>query len=326
LVELALPKVECVESADTYGRFVAEPLERGFGVTLGNTLRRVLLSSLAGAAVTWVQIRGIQHEFSVIPHVKEDAVDFLLNVKLLRLRSLSQQPGRLILDVEGEGEVHAADIKPSADFEIINPELSLATLDSPEANLYVEFNVELGRGYIPSGSSSGLPIGVIPVDAVFTPVHKVNFSVEPTQRGQEDGREKLVLEVWTDGTLSSAEAVSQSAAILIEQFSCFKEPARLLGEGTEFPWRLSISPEQYNMPLEQLGLSTRSYNSLRRGGISTLGELLERSAQGLPCLSGFGAKSQREVIEILESFGLSVIPQTKAKKGEAADWEVGDET
>ncbi|MCK4331268.1 MAG: DNA-directed RNA polymerase subunit alpha, partial [Dehalococcoidia bacterium] len=150
---LSLPKVECIESTETYGRFVAEPLERGFGVTLGNSLRRVLLSSLSGAAITWVEIEGVHHEFSTIPHVKEDTTDFLLNTRAVRIRPLSQLPGKLRLEVEGEGEVCAADIKTSADFEIANPELHLATLDSPEAKLRVEFNVELGRGYVPASSS-----------------------------------------------------------------------------------------------------------------------------------------------------------------------------
>ena len=208
MARLALPKVECIESTETYGRFVAEPLEKGFGVTMGNGLRRVLLSSLPGAAITWVMIEGIQHEFSTIPHVKEDTIDFLLNVKAIRLRHLAQRSGKLRLEVEGEGQVSAGDIKTSADFEIVNPELHLATLDSPKAKLSVEFNVELGRGYVPASSSDGLPIGAIPIDAIFTPVRKVNYSVEPSSLREGSNQEKLILEVWTDGTFSPIEAVS----------------------------------------------------------------------------------------------------------------------
>ncbi|HEX76502.1 MAG TPA: DNA-directed RNA polymerase subunit alpha [Dehalococcoidia bacterium] len=312
---LTLPKVECVESTETYGRFIAEPLERGFGVTLGNSLRRVLLSSLPGAAITWVKIEGIQHEFSTIPHVKEDTIDFLLNVKALRLHPLSQRSGKLSLEVEGEGEVCAADIKSSADFEIANPELHLATLDSPEAKLYVEFNVEFGKGYVPASSSDGLPIGVIPVDAIFTPVRKANYSVEPSRLGGESSQEKLLLEVWTDGTLSPTEAVSQSAAILMEQFSYFRELARTLAEeGEGLAWQRLIPPEQYNMPLDQLNLSTHTYNSLRRGSVTTLGQILEKGIEGLCSLAGFGAKSREEVETALKSLDLPFMPEVEEKK------------
>ena len=219
--ELVTPKVECIESTGIHGRFVAEPLERGFGVTLGNALRRVLLGSLLGAAVNWIKIEGIQHEFSSIPHVKEDATDLLLNVKALRLRPVTGQPGKLFLEVDREGKVHASDIKPSADFEIANPELYLATLDSNEVKLEVEFNVILGRGYMPASHGDGLSIGVIPVDAIFTPVRKVNYIVEPTRIGPHTGYEKLIIDIWTDNTISPAEAVSQSAEILQDQFSFF---------------------------------------------------------------------------------------------------------
>ena len=306
---LALPKVECVESTETYGRFVAEPVEKGFGVTLGSSLRRVLLSSLPGAATTWVMIDGVQHEFSTIPHVKEDTIDFLLNVKAIRIRHLSQRPGKLRLEVEGEGQVCAGDIKTSADFEIVNPELYLATLDSPEARLTVEFNVEIGRGYVPASSSDSLPIGAIPTDAIFTPVRKVNYSVEPSNQ------EKLILEVWTDGTLSPIEAVSQSAAILIEQFGCFRELVKAITqEGAEVVWQRLIPPEQYVMPLDQLNLSTHTYNSLRRGGVTTLGQILERGLDGLCALAGFGAKSREEVEAALKRLDLPFMPETNEKK------------
>ena len=316
---LALPKVECVESTETYGRFVAEPVEKGFGVTLGNALRRVLLSSLPGAAVTWAMIESVQHEFSTIPHVKEDSIDFLLNVKAIRLRHLAQRSGKLRLEAEGEGQVRAGDIKPTADFEIVNPELYLATLDAPEARLNVEFNVEIGRGYVPASSSDSLPIGAIPIDAIFTPLRKVNYSVEPSSLREGSNQEKLILEVWTDGSISPIEAVSQSAALLIEQFGCFRELAKAITqEGAEIAWQRLIPPEQYLMPLDQLNLSTHTYNSLRRGGVTTLGQILEKSLDGLCALAGFGAKSREEVEAALKRLDLPFIPEAKEKKEKKA--------
>lgn len=333
MTPLSLLKVECMESSDTYGRFAAEPLDRGSGITLGNALRRVLLSSLPGAAVTWIKIERVQHEFSTIPHMKEDTIDFLLNVKALRLRPLTNRPGKLILEVEGEGEVHAADIKPSADFEIVNPELHLATLDSPEAKLYVEFNVEIGKGYIPAGSSDGLPLGAIPVDAIFSPVRRVNFSIEPVRLGQESSQERLILEVWTDCTISPVEAISQGCGILIEQLSTFRELIKVPTLETALSWRQILSPEKYNIPLEQLNLSTRTYNSLKRGGITTLGQLLEKSREGLLSLPGFGVKSQEELEKVLKELRLPLPVETKKKKKEQAasksvpsEAEVIDET
>ena len=311
MIELSVPSVKCIASAGNYGRFLAEPLEAGFGITLGNALRRVLLSSLPGAAVTWVKIDGIQHEFSPIPYVKEDAIEFLLNVKELRLRPLSHQPGKLILETEGEGKVCAGDIKPSADFQIANPELYLAALDSPQAKLYVEFNVELGRGYVPAKSADGLPLGALPIDAIFSPVLKVNFSIEPIMPGQERSPERLSVEVWTDGTISPWEAISQSAAILIDQVSSFRELGILMAKEEKVGGDLAISSEQYNTPVEDLGLSTRACNSLRRGGILTLGQLLEKSREGLPPLPGFGAKSKTEVEELIIKLGFPVISKRK---------------
>jgi DNA-directed RNA polymerase subunit alpha len=315
LAGIALPKVEFLEGNETYGRFVAEPVEKGFGATLGNAMRRVLLSSLPGAAITWVMIEGIQHEFSTVPHVKEDTIDFLLNVKEIRLRHLAQRSGRLRLEVEGEGQICAGDIKPSSDFEIVNPELYLATLDSPKAKLSVELNVEIGRGYAPASSSDSLPIGTIPIDAIFTPVRKVNFVVEPSSLREGSNQEKLVMEVWTDGSISPIEAVSQSAAILIEQFGCFRELARAITqEGAEVAWQRLIPPEQYLMPLDQLNLSTHTYNSLRRGGVTTLGQILERGLDGLCGLAGFGAKSREEVEAALKRLDMPFISEVKEKK------------
>jgi DNA-directed RNA polymerase subunit alpha len=302
--ELSIPTVTCVESGVNYSRFLAEPLEPGFGVTLGNTLRRVLLSSLPGAAVTWVKIEGIQHEFSPIPRVKEDVMEFLLNVKQLRLCPLSHQPGQLLLEVEGEGKVSAADIKPSADFRIANPELCLASLDSSKAKLYVELNVELGRGYMQAKSADGLPVGALPVDAIFTPVRTVTVSVESIRPGQEGSPDKLILEIWTDSTIFPWEALTQSAGILVNQFSSFRDFEAPVARA------LPIPPEQYDTPLEELNLSTRSHNSLKRAGIFTLGQLLEKGKEGLPPLPGLGAKSRAEVEELMAKLG-SPVPEKK---------------
>ncbi|MFC2022097.1 DNA-directed RNA polymerase subunit alpha [Chloroflexota bacterium] len=307
---LVVPKIECVESSDSFGRFVAEPLEKGFGVTLGNTMRRVLLGYLPGAAVTRVKIEGILHEFSAIPYVKEDTTDFLLNVKALRLKPLSDRPGKLMLEVEGEGRVTAADIKPSADFEIANPELYLTTLDSPEARLYVEFDVELSTGYKEAESSDNLPVGVIPVDAIFTPARKVNFNVELIHVGQEASRERLYLEVWMDGTISPVDAISRSAEILMEQLSPFVSFTRISKIEEEVS-RLSMPEEQYNMPVEQLNLSVRTMNCLRRGGIATVGELVSKEEKDLMALRNFGQRSRREIVERLAAMGLSVASKDK---------------
>ena len=324
---LIIPKIDCVESRDNFGRFLAEPLGKGFGVTLGNALRRVLLGYLPGAAVTRVQIEGIQHEFSTIPHVKEDTIEFLLNVKALRLKPLSGQPGKLTLEVEGEGQVCAADIKPSTDFEIVNPELYLATLDSPEARLYVEFDVELGKGYREAESSDDLPVGAIPVDAIFSPIRKVNFTIEPTHVGRETSLERLCLEVWTDGTISSEDAISHGARILVEQLSPFVDYVKVSQmKAEEQLARLSIPDEQYNMPVEQLDLSVRTMNCLRRGGIATVGELISKGERELLSLRNFGQKSKRELEERLKALGLSLAPQVgKGVEEEAGTSQPSDE-
>ncbi|MFC2020526.1 DNA-directed RNA polymerase subunit alpha [Chloroflexota bacterium] len=323
---LVVPKAECVESRDNFGRFVAEPLEKGFGVTLGNTMRRVLLGQLQGAAVTRIKIEGIQHEFSTIPYVKEDATEFLLNVKGLRLKPLSGQPGKLSLEMEGEGRVSAADIKPSADFEIVNPDLYLVTLDSPEAKLYVQFDVELSQGYREAESTDNLPLGVVPVDAIFSPIRKINFTVEPIYIGQETSRERLYLDVWTDGTISPADAISQGAEILIEQLSPFANYNQLSQvEAEKEPSLLPISEELYNMPVEQLNLSVRTMNCLRRGGIATVGELAGKTEKDLMELRNYGEKSNREIKDRLEALGLSLVPHYNEGEEEEEPAEADEE-
>lgn len=308
--EVISPQIECAELSDKYGRFITEPLERGFGITIGNALRRVILSSLPGAAVTWVRIDGIQHEFSTIPHMREDTIDFLLNVKALRFRPLSSRSGILRLEAEGEGSVLAGEIQPSADFEVVNTDLYLGTLDSPKAKLVVEFNVEQGTGYRPASQiyqggehEESLPLGVIPIDAIFTPARKVSYTVEPVSVGQLN-YERLILDMWTDGTISPIEAVSKSAHLLIEQFQLFYELARVpLRVGEKQP-RLPVPLEQYNMPIEELGLSVRTFNCLKRASITKAGELLEKKDEELINIKNFGQKALDEVKQQLQEKGL----------------------
>ncbi|HUF52158.1 MAG TPA: DNA-directed RNA polymerase subunit alpha [Dehalococcoidia bacterium] len=300
--------IEVEESTDDYARIVASPLLPGFGITLGNALRRVLLSSLPGAAVASVRVDGVQHEFSTIPGVKEDSIEFLLNVKEIRLRALSDRPGMLVLDLNGRGgTVTAADIQVPEHYEIVNPDLHLATLDDDKTRLYVEFNVEQGRGYVPAGESSeGTQLGVIPVDSIFSPVRKVNYRIEHTRVGQATNYDKLTIELWTDGTLTAVEAVSKSADILIDQFKLFSHMGRPtmptvergLGAG------IQLSPDRYNMAIEDLNLSMRAYNCLRRSGLMTVGQVLEKSEEELLALRNFGRKSYDELRERLDELGL----------------------
>lgn len=305
MASLTNPKIECLEQNDNYGRFIVEPLEKGFGTTLGNALRRVLLRYLPGSAVTSVHIEGIQHEFAPIPNIKEDVLDFLLNIKTLRVKSLSGQPGKLVLEKEGKGEVHASDIAASMDFEIVNPELYLATIDSAEGRLYVEMEVETGTGYRTADSSNNLLVGTIPVDAIFTPVRKVNYTTEPMHLGRETSQERLVLEVWTDGTVKPARAVSRAAAMLVEQFKPFVEFGRASQIDEEkMARRASIPEDVFNMPVERLDLSVRSMNCLRRGGINTVGDLVNLGEKEIAALRNFGQKSRQEVEEKLQGLGV----------------------
>src|SRR5712692_3754524 len=254
LTQLESPQLQIEEATDSYARVVAEPLQSGFGTTLGNSLRRVLLSSLPGAAVSSVRIDEVEHEFSIIPNMKEDTTEFLLNLKEVRLRAFSDRPGKLYLEAAGSGSVTAAAIQPTADYEITNPDLYLATLDGDQARLTIELNVERGTGYVPAGAAVGMPIGVIPVDAIFTPVRKVNYTVQHTRVGQMTNYDRLVLETWTDGTLSGVEAISQSADILTGYLSRFsllgKPPAPAMDRGLGIGSMLA--PDRYNTPIEDL--------------------------------------------------------------------------
>jgi DNA-directed RNA polymerase subunit alpha len=324
------PRIEVEEASDTgdYARVVATPLPPGFGITLGNALRRVLLSSLRGAAVTSVRIDGVLHEFSTIPNIREDTIEFLLNVKELRLRALADRPGTLILDISGrEGALTAADLQVPEHYEIVNPDLYLATIDSPDARIYVEFNIEQGTGYVPAGAVDGATIGVIPVDSIFSPVRKVNYKVTNTRVGQATNYDKLTIEVWTDGTTGAVEAVSKSADYIIDQFRLFSHmgrPAlpvveRGLGAGKQ------LTPDKYSMPIEDLNLSMRAYNCLRRSGLITIGQVLEKSEEELLALRNFGRKSYDELRDKLDELGILGKDGGEEELREAAPLEEDEE-
>lgn len=304
MLDLVLPKIECTESRETYGKFVAEPLEAGFGMTLGNALRRVLLNSLPGTAISSVKIDEVQHEFSAIPHIKEDTTEILLNLKGLRLRSFADRPAKLRVDFQGEGTVTAADIVAPADIEIVNPDLHIATLDSPDARLSMELQVERGKGYVPAGSQEGLAIGVIPVDAIYTPIRKVNYQVEHTRVGQVTNYDRLILEVWTDGSITPQEAVSQSAQILIRYLNLLVDLARLqTRQAVAVPGPTAIPQHLFETQIEDLDLSVRAYHCLKRSGITKIGQVLEMDRDDLLAVRNFGRKSLAELVEKLEQKG-----------------------
>ncbi|MEE9276826.1 MAG: DNA-directed RNA polymerase subunit alpha [Dehalococcoidia bacterium] len=316
IIEQELPRLEIEESSDTYARVVAEPLPRGFGTTIGNALRRVLLSALPGAAVVAVRIDQVQHEFSTIPHVAEDTTELLLNVRGIRLRALSDRPAKLFLDASGERTVTAGDLEVPGDYEIVNPDLYLAALDSSEARLTMTLDVERGRGYVPAGTVDGLPIGVIPLDAIFTPVRKVNYSVQTTRVGQESDLDRLILEVWTDGSISGADAIRAAAEILQREMGLFAHlgappppPEPQPGEA------LGLTPERYNTSIEELNLSVRAYNCLKRSGLMTVGQVLEKSEDDLLSLRNFGEKSYYELMDRLREMGFLADSDARGRRG-----------
>lgn len=306
LEETPKPEIRVLEAKDDYARFAVGPLEPGYGTTLGNPMRRVLLTSIPGTAVTWVKIEDVLHEFSTIPHMKEDVGEFLVNVKAIRLKSLADRPGKLRLEISKEGTVNAGDIVVSSDFEVLNPDLHLATLESSDARLSVEFNIEQGTGYVPAGHSDGLPIGVLLVDAIFSPVRKVNYQVENTRVGQITNYERLIIDVWTDGTVNPVEAVKKGAEVLLQQFFLFAN-ADKAGEGTaERPsFTATIPMEQYNTPIEKLELSSRTLNCLKRSNLNKVGQVLELEAAELLKIRNFGDKSLVELNAKLVEYGFS---------------------
>ena len=312
------PEIKQLELADRYGKFAIEPLEPGYGMTLGNPMRRVLYGSLTGTAITWIKVEGVLHEYATIPHMKEEVSEFLLNVKGIRLRSEADRPGKLRLEVAGEGEVCAADIMASSNFEVVNPELHLATLDAAEAKLAVEFNVEQGVGYKEATSGSDQAIGTLPVDAVFTPIRKVNYRVEPTRVGQRTDYERLVIEIWTDGTVEPIEALRQSGEILMNKFFMFAKVQMDSSDAGSPVLTPSISPEKYNIVVEKLDLSSRTLNCLKRAGIDKVGEVLEKSKEELIAIRNFGEKSYTELFDQLRAMDL-LPPNLDPKNMEAAE-------
>jgi len=319
------PEVVVVEADDRYGKLTVEPLDPGYGMTLGNALRRVLYSSLPGTAVTWVKIEGVLHEYATIPHVREEVSEFLMNVKSIRLRSEVDRPGKLRLEVAGEGEVCAGDIISSSDFKVVNPELHLAAMDSSEAKLSVEMNVEQGKGYVVAPQSDGHPIGTLPVDAVFTPIRKVNYRVEKTRVGQRTDLERLVLEVWTDGTVTPVDAVRKAGDMLVNQFFLFASAQKSVEEGAEGTAKaLMIPAEHYNTPVERLELSSRTLNCLKRAGINRVGEVLEMTKPELLRIRNFGDKSYAELFGRLRDMDL-VPPELDPDRVEAEAEPEGEE-
>lgn len=290
-----LPSINVVEHDDVFGKFVVEPLPRGYGQTLGNPIRRVLYSSLPGTAVTWVKIEGILHEYATIPHVKEEVAEILMNIKSIRLRSNVDRPGKLRLEVSGQGEACAGDIMASTDYEIVNPELYLATLDSETARLSVEMNVERGTGYEQATEDQGLPIGVLPVDAIYTPVRKVKCTVEDMRVGQHTDLERLTIDIWTDGSITPVTAMRDAGEILVNNFFVFAKTRTLEEITPEGDAALKISPEQYNMAVEQLDLSSRTLNCLKRSSIDNVGQVLEQKQEDLLKIRNFGTKSLTEL-------------------------------
>ncbi|HJM74531.1 MAG TPA: DNA-directed RNA polymerase subunit alpha [Dehalococcoidia bacterium] len=313
--DLLMPELNIEDQEEDYARIVAEPLEAGFGTTLGNALRRVLLSSLPGAAITSARIEGIDHEFSTLEHMQQDVTEFLLNLKEVRLRAFSDRPARLYLEASGLGEVTAGQIQATADYEIVNPDLVIATLDHTDASLVVDINVESGRGYFPATVSEGLPIGVIPVDALFTPVRRVNYNVSNTRVGQDTNFDRLDLEVWTDGSIGGEAAASLSAELLREQLMPFFRLGRPdVEEMIEEPAAAATQQDGHDTPIETLSLSVRAYNCLKRSGLTTVGLVLEKSEEELLALRNFGEKSYMELRDKLVESGFPA-PRIDSRRG-----------
>ncbi len=311
-------KIETEALTKKYGKFILEPLERGFGTTVGNALRRVLLSSLEGAAVTSMRIADIHHEFAPIPGVREDTTELILNVKRLRFRMDDEEPVQIVLEVRGAGVVTAADIQCPPGVEIMNPDQYLFTAESDDVNLDIELTVQKGRGYWPVEDRKGLAIGEIPIDALFSPVSKVAYQVEPTRIGQASTYDKLTLEIWTDGSISPVDALREAARILMEHFRLIAgmEPEWPSEEEEEEEVTAGIPARVYDTPLEELDLSVRSYNCLKRAGISKVGEVLERlqiSEDELLNIRNFGRKSLEELKDKLAQKGFLEYIQTPEK-------------
>jgi len=304
---LVLPKIESTAMSRNYGRFVISPLERGYGTTVGNSLRRVLLSSLPGAAITSIRVTDVPHEFSAIPYVREDMMQLILQIKQLRLKLHDVDSSRLRLEVHGAGTVTGADIILPPEAEIINPDLYLFTVDSDEAFLEIEMTAETGRGYSPAEDRGRLPIGELPVDAIFSPIRRVGYDVEKTRVGQDADYDRLIMEIWTDGTIRPEKSLAQGAQILmwhLKELAGVTEESILPQEEEEE--EKSIANEVYDTPIEQLDLSVRVFNSLKRTGITRVGEMLEmleRGEETMLAIRNFGDKSLEELKTQLRAKG-----------------------
>ncbi len=294
--------IEVRERRDNYAKFVIEPLERGFGITLGNAMRRILLSSIPGAAVTYMKIDGVLHEFSTIPGMVEDTIALMLNLKGLPVKLNTDEPKVLTLSVSGARDVTAADIAPDADVEVLDPGYRLATLSSKDAKLSMEIGVEMGRGYVMADKQRNIEhmIGLIPLDSIFSPIRKVNFTVDDTRVGQSVDFDRLTIEIETNGSITPDEALSTAAGIMQEQldlFVSFTNRAEPLPE---------VPPNEWDIPVESLNLSVRSFNCLKRAGISKVSELLDLTEDEIMKMRNFGKKSLDEIKQVLSERGLSL--------------------
>ena len=310
MIEIEKPQIECIETPEdaTYGKYVVEPLERGYGTTLGNALRRIMLSSLPGTAATSIKIQGVQHEFSTIPGVKEDVTEIVLNIKGLLTKLYAEGTKNVYIEAVGPCEVTAGDIKLDGEVEILNPELHIATLDSG-ATLNMEITLSHGRGYVPAdrNKSAQTVIGVIPVDSIYTPVYKVNYTVAPTRVGASSDFDKLTLEVWTDGTISARDAVSLGAKILCDHFTLFTDLSENVGSKPTVVEKAEAQRDKVlEMTIEELDLSVRSFNCLKRANINTVEDLISKTEDEMMKVRNLGRKSLEEVIHKLDMMGLAL--------------------
>ena len=311
MIEIEKPQIECIETPGdaSYGKYVIEPLERGYGTTLGNALRRILLSSLPGTAATSIKIAGVQHEFSTIPGVKEDVTEIVLNVKNLLTKLHCEGAKTVFIEATGPCEVTAGDIKSDGEVEVLNPELHLATLDVG-ATLSMEIALSHGRGYVDAEHNKALRpnvIGVIPIDSIYSPVYKVNFSVENTRVGASSDYDKLTLEAWTDGTITARDAVSLGAKILCDHFALFTDLSDTLGDKSTVVEKATDSKDKMlELTIEELDLSVRSFNCLKRANINTVEDLISKTEDEMMKVRNLGRKSLEEVINKLAMMGLSL--------------------
>ena len=311
MIEIEKPQIECIETPGdaSYGKYVIEPLERGYGTTLGNALRRIMLSSLPGTAATSIKIAGVQHEFSTIPGVKEDVTEIVLNVKNLLTKLYCEGGKTVFIEATGPCEVTAGDIKSDGEVEVLNPELHLATLDVG-ATLSMEITLSHGRGYVSADRNKALRpnvIGVIPIDSIYTPVYKVNYTVESTRVGASSDYDKLTLEVWTDTTITARDAVSLGAKILCDHFALFTDLSDTLGDKSTVVEKAADSKDKMlELTIEELDLSVRSFNCLKRANINTVEDLISKTEDEMMKVRNLGRKSLEEVINKLAMMGLSL--------------------